>query len=118
MPMSNIEFLKRASKTVSKREELKEIDIEEEYCKHAKKRRCLALKLIILNKRGFPDRTTLCPGGRILFIEFKKNSSKKMSPIQIVVRRTIESFGFEYHLCDTIGQAEGILDRFLYIGKS
>ena len=110
--MSIEKFLSNASKTISKKSEIKEIDIESEYCKYAKKRKCLALKLIILNKKGFPDRTTLCPGGKILFIEFKK-LGKKPSPPQIMVRKIIESFGFEYHICDKLGEAENILDNFL-----
>lgn len=110
--MSESEFLSRASKRISKKAEVKEIDIEDTYCKHAKKKGCLALKLIILNKRGFPDRTTLCPGGRILFIEFKRKN-KKLSVAQPIVRKLLESFGFEYHVCDEIGQAESALDNFL-----
>lgn len=110
--MSVNDFISNASKTLNKKSEIKEIDIEEEYCKYAAKRKCKSLKLVLLFKKGFPDRTTLCPGARILFIEFKRKN-KKSSPIQIKCRQLLESFGFEYHVCDRIGQAEEILDKFL-----
>ena len=110
--MSIDQFISKASKTLQKKSETKEIDIEQEYCKYAKKQRCTALKLVYLFKKGFPDRTTLCPGARMLFIEFKRKG-KSSSPLQIKCRKLLESFGFEYHVCDKLGQAEEILDKFL-----
>jgi hypothetical protein len=110
--MSTSEFLTRATKTLAKKLEIKEVDIEDKYCKYAKSKRCVAVKLIFLNKKGFPDRTTLCPKGRVLFIEFKKKG-KTQSPVQIVIQKLLESFGFEYYVCDEIGQAEKHLDEFL-----
>lgn len=110
--MSVESFLSKASKTISKKKETKEIDIESEYCKYAKKRNCLALKLIFLNKKGFPDRTTLCPGAKVLFIEFKRKDKEQSGP-QKVVQKLLERFGFEYYVCDELGQAEKILDEFL-----
>jgi len=112
--MSTEEFLSIGSKREAKKSEIAETDIEDHYCTHAKKRGCKAIKLILLRKRGFPDRTTLCPGARILFIEFKRKG-KKPSPVQYRVRKLLVSFGFEYHVCDEIGQAEKILDDFLAI---
>ena len=110
--MSVDKFISNASKTIHKQSEVKEVDIEQAYCSYAKKRRCIALKLILLLKKGFPDRTTLCHGGRILFIEFKRKG-KSSSPAQVKCRKLLESFGFEYHVCDKLGQAEQILDEFL-----
>ena len=110
--MATSQFLTNAKKRLSKSKEILEVDIEDAYCKHAKKRKCLAIKLIFLRKKGFPDRTTLCSGGRILFIEFKR-AGKKQSPVQIIIMECLRSFGFEYHVCDKIGQAEDILDSFL-----
>ncbi len=110
--MSNSEFLKRASKTIKKREEIPEVDVEDNYVKHAKSKGCKALKLVLLFKKSFPDRTTLCPGGRILFIEFKKKG-KELTPAQDKIRKLLVSFGFEYYVCDEIGQAEKHLNRFL-----
>ena len=105
-------FLSNASKRIKKKSEVSETDIETTFVKNAKKKGCHALKLIFLNKKGFPDRTVLCPGGRILFIEFKKKD-KKQSAIQIQVMKLLQGLGFEYHVCDEKGQAETILQDFL-----
>lgn len=110
--MSIQNFLSNANKLKAKKSEVKETDIESEYVKYAKSLGCTALKLIILHRKGFPDRTTLCPGGRILFIEFKRKG-KKPSPAQKIVRRILISLEFEYHVCDKKGQAEAILNKFL-----
>tara|TARA_R110000744_G_scaffold55770_6_gene117885 strand:- start:444 stop:782 length:339 start_codon:yes stop_codon:yes gene_type:complete len=110
--MSVSEFLSRANKTIIKKAEITEVDIEKTFVKYAKKKGCHALKLIFLNKKGFPDRTILCPQGRILFIEFKRKG-KKQSPVQIIVMELLKSLGFDYYVCDAKGQAEKILDEFL-----
>lgn len=114
--MSTFEFLNRAGKTVAKNSEVKEVDIENKFCKYAKTKKCIAMKLVFLRKKGFPDRTILCPGGGVFFIEFKRKN-KKQSPIrksiQKSVRYILESLGFLYYVCDQIGQAETHLDRFL-----
>lgn len=110
--MSIDQFISKAEKTKSKKEEITEDDIESKFCKHAVKRKCKALKLVILFKKGFPDRTVLCPGARVFFIEFKRKG-KKQSPAQKVIQKLLESFGFQYFVCDEIGQAEKHLDEFL-----
>lgn len=110
--MSIQEFLSKASKTKKKREQIAETDIESDFVKYAKKRKCQAFKLILLNLRGFPDRTILCPEGRIFFIEFKRKN-KTQTPNQIKYQRILEGLGFEYYICDEKGQAENILDDFL-----
>jgi len=105
-------FLGNATKRKTKESEITEIDIEQEFCKHATNKGCKALKLIYLNKKGFPDRTVVCPNARIFFIEFKRKG-KKQSPPQKLVQKMLESFGFEYYVCDEIGQAELYLNKFL-----
>ena len=111
--MSTSDFLSRATKRIIKKAE---IDIEKPFVKYAKKNGCHALKLIFLNKKGFPDRTILCPQGRIFFIEFKKKG-KKQSPVQKLVMELLKSLGFEYYVCDEKGQAEDILDGFMEWNK-
>lgn len=110
--MSNNDFISRAEKTIAKKAEVVEIDVEDTYVNYAKNKKCKALKLVYLNKKGFPDRTTLCPEGRIFFIEFKRKG-KKPTPLQIVVKKMLIGFGFKYYVCDKVGQAEKHLDRFL-----
>ena len=106
------QFILAANKRSKKKLEIPEIDIENAYCNHAKRKSCFALKLTFINKRGWPDRTTLCHGGRILFIEFKRKG-KPQKATQKLVQRLLESYGFKYYVCDYIGQAETHLDKFL-----
>ena len=111
--MSAEEFLSRANKTKAKASEIKEKDdVELPFCRYAERNGCKALKLIYLRKKGFPDRSVICPGGKVFFIEFKKPKSTQ-SPAQKIVQKLLESFGFEYYVCDQPGQAEKILDNFL-----
>ena len=110
--MSGSEFLKRATKRITKSEALYEEDIEKAFVKYAKSKRCVAEKLIYKDKRGFPDRSVLCRGGFIFFIEFKRDG-KKQDKNQEKAQATLERLGFEYYVCDKIGQAEAILDEIL-----
>lgn len=111
--MSTDEFLSRASKTKAKQGQIREAeDIEIPFCKFAERKGCKALKLIFLRKKGFPDRTVVCPGARVFFIEFKRPGKPTTGP-QNIVRKMLESFGFEYYVCDQPGQAEKILETFL-----
>jgi hypothetical protein len=105
-------FISKGKKRIDKAKEIPETDIEKHYCEYAKKKGCLALKLVVLRKRGFPDRTTLCTGARILFVEFKKKG-EDLSPIQKLVRKVLVSFSFKYIVADEIGIAEKALDEFL-----
>lgn len=106
------EFLKKAGSKIKRTKSISEKDIEDAFCDYAKTMGCKALKLVLLGLRGFPDRTILCPGGRVLFIEFKA-PGKKLSPTQKPWKRLLESFGFQYHICDQMGQAEDVLKKFL-----
>ena len=111
------DFINNGNKRKSKSEEISEADIENDFCKYAKKKSCFALKLIYLNKKGFPDRTVLCPGGRVFFIEFKRKG-KKQSQAQKITEDILKSFGFKYYVCDKKGQAEALLNLFLMVGNN
>ncbi len=106
------EFIQNASKRIKKQSEIKEISIEDKFVKYAKNNKCKAIKLILLNKRGFPDRTVLCPGGRIFFIEFKRKG-KILKRTQSLIQIMLTSFGFKYYKCDKSGQAEQHLKQFI-----
>ncbi len=111
--MSVSEFLKNATKTEKRQAKKLEVDIEDRFVSYAKTRKCSALKLILLNLRGWPDRTILCPGARVLFIEFKRTANDKQTTGQAKYQRHIEGFGFEYHVCHDLDNAKSILDKFL-----
>lgn len=117
--MSVGEFISRATKTENKNKNktIKERDIESEFVKYAKQNGCLAIKLILLNLRGFPDRTVLLPGGKLFFIEFKKKR-KELSASQLKWQSRLLKLGFSYYVCDEPGQAEKQLARIKAMGTS
>lgn len=107
-------FLQRAKARAKRESEVREIDIEKAFCDYAKSKGCRALKLIENGKRGFPDRSILCPGGRIFYIEFKRPGKKhEVSAGQIKTMSVLESLGFECHVCDDLDEAKNILNVFL-----
>lgn len=106
------EFLKNASKAVADANTVLEVNIEDDFVTYAKSKGFKALKLILLRKRGFPDRTVIGPGATIFFIEFKKKG-KKLAGTQHPIRRLLHGFGFGYYVCDRPGQAEKILNRYI-----
>ena len=91
---------------------MREVDIENAFVDFAKTRGCLALKLVLLNLRGFPDRTVLCPGGRVIFFEFKKPGGK-LSKNQEKWISTLSKLGFECHVSDDTRDACNRLDDFI-----
>lgn len=113
--MNESEFVRRAGLTSNKKSNPLEKEIEKKFCRYASNLGCKAYKLASMGNRGFPDRTVICPGGRVFFIEFKRKGGK-MSPNQIIMKNTLEALGFEYYVCDEKGQAELILDEFLFFG--
>jgi hypothetical protein len=106
------QFINNAEKLTNKTASTSEKTIEQTFCSYAKRRGCLPLKLITLNQRGFPDRTILCPNGKILFVEFKAAKGKLSAP-QKAVRKQIMELGFRYYVCHTAAQAEKLLDEYL-----
>ncbi len=111
--MSIGEFIKNATKTEKRQAKKLEVDIEKEFVSYASSKGCLPLKLILLNRRGWPDRTILCPRGRVLFIEFKRTANDKQTAGQMKYQHVIEIYGFEYHVCHDLDDAKSILDEFL-----
>lgn len=110
--MSISDFINKAEKRKVKSKEIPEKKIEDTFVRYARSKGCKALKLILLGLKGWPDRSVLCPGGRILFIEFKKKGGKQ-TDTQKDWQNIIEGLGFKYYICDEIGQAESILNNFL-----
>lgn len=55
----------------------------------------VALKLVILGQRGFPDRTLLMPGGHVWFAEFKRAKTGAVSKPQHRIRVLLNLLGFK-----------------------
>lgn len=74
-----------------------------------------ALKLILLNKLGFPDRTILLPGGKIMFLEMKrlKKSQTRTYEWQKVWGRRLQMLGFISVICYGYHEAKAAIDNLL-----
>jgi hypothetical protein len=86
-----------------------EADIENGFVRRAEKRGCIALKLRIDGRKGFPDRTIFAPGGNILFIEFKAPGGK-VSSQQREWHRKLRAMGFHVYVCWDTESAINILE--------
>ncbi len=111
--MSVNQFLSNATKTNKRKSKKLEVNTEDKFRDYAKTQGCLALKLALLGLRGFPDRTIVCPGGRIFFIEFKRTSKEKLSTNQEKWKRKLEGFGFEFYTMHDLEESKQVLDEFL-----
>lgn len=109
--MSINQFLKNADKTTKKKATKKEIDIEEAFKLYAESQGCKVFKLVLLNLRGWPDRTILCPGGKIFFIEFKRDIKKELTANQQRYKNILEKLGFRYYRADSYDVARLHLHR-------
>jgi len=83
----------------------------EKYCvTSVQKRGGLCLKLAIIGKRNFPDRTILCKPGKVFFIEFKA-PNKDLRKSQAWFRRLLLRLGFTVYVAKTKEQVDQILDK-------
>lgn len=95
----------------------KEAPYEKQFVKHALKRRCLAIKLIMLAKKGWPDRTIFGPSRLIFFIEFKAGKNKT-SPHQNKWKRILTILGFNYYVVYNLEEAKTCLETEIGANKS
>ena len=73
-----------------------ERDIERKVCKQAEREGWLALKLVCLGHRGFPDRWFIREGPTIVLIEFKKPGEKPRK-LQRHVCKMLQKMGMNVH---------------------
>lgn len=96
-----------------------EIDEEKAFARHVKACGYRAEKLHRASERGWPDRTVLLPGGRALFIEFKRPDGKgELSPQQVRTLRDMESLGHEVHVLDTADEAIDVFEAALTAARA
>lgn len=69
----------------------------------------LALKLIPITGRGFPDRTMLFRGVMPFFVEFKRRRLGRVAVQQKVWRDDLEALGFHYYVIDSDADFEIVL---------
>lgn len=71
----------------------------------ARGRGWLYWKLNILGFPGVPDRLILCPGGRVMFVEFKRPGGKP-TPLQEAWHRKLRALGFKVEVIDNVSDFE------------
>ena len=90
-----------------------ESSIERQAVEHAHRRGIDAIKLNLQGRRGWPDRLFLLPGGRPLFIEFKRTVKKKPDPLQARVHARLRKLGYRVLTCGSVEDAERAIDGAL-----
>jgi hypothetical protein len=68
-------------------------------CRHADKLCILHVKLNIRGRRGWPDREFLIPGGKPLFMEFKR-PGEEPEPIQEFIHGQLRDAGYTVLVID------------------
>jgi|SRR6267378_11218 len=81
-----------------------EIDIEEEACTKALDLGVTNVKMKFAGVVGYPDRQFFIPGGRPLFIEFKRPGEPLRAGQKIIIRR-LRYYGYQVEICDTVNEA-------------
>jgi hypothetical protein len=82
--------------------------LEQKLVQAVKKMGGICPKLVSPGTDGMPDRMTLLPGGRIIFIEVKA-PGKKPRPLQELRHRQLRKLGFKVYVMDGAGQIPEIL---------
>lgn len=80
-----------------------ESKIERQSCKAALELGVISKKLNADGERGWPDRMFMIPGGRPLFVEFKSPSGVLSAGQAIIIRRLFH-YGYDVHVCNSVGQ--------------
>lgn len=68
----------------------------------------LACKLVLLGQRGFPDRTVLLPGGRVVFVELKRRRGKPSAGQRLWVERLV-ALGFKCDIVYSLEEAQQLV---------
>ena len=87
-----------------------EKNLEKTFIQHGERRGFVVLKIILLGRAGFPDRTILGRGRLIGFAELKKRGKKPM-PLQDWWLNLLNEFGFVAEKVDRVDQVEHFYDR-------
>jgi hypothetical protein len=89
-----------------------ELKIEGDVSEYARKKKCLAVKLTIWGRRGWPDYLFLYPVRRVLFVEFKR-PGKEPRKLQEYIHGLLRKYGFEVIKIDSIEEGKAAIDRFV-----
>jgi hypothetical protein len=78
-----------------------ETDIERKACKQAEKLGVRNIKINTRSDTGWPDRIFFIPGGRPLFIEFKR-PGEDPDPKQEYIHEILKKLGYDIEVHDTV----------------
>lgn len=67
-----------------------------------------SVKLAKTSERGYPDRAFLLPGGRVVFIEFKR-PGEGPTERQKLIHERLAYHGFPVHVCSSVKEAVEII---------
>jgi len=89
---------------------MREKEIEKQLVVETKRMKGLALKFTSPGFVGVPDRLVLLPGGKLAFVEVKKEGEKPR-PIQISRHKLLRKLGFKVYVLDSKKQIKEILNE-------
>jgi len=112
MQASETEFLSAVSKE-QKRGAL-ESDGADGFIKFCLRRRIFICRLILNNKRGFPDFTLFFPSGEIIFIEMKRPAGGLLSIHQKRVRTQLEQQKQLVYVCEGFSEAREVVESHMH----
>lgn len=90
-----------------------EAPVEKYLCDQVKAAGGVCLKLAMIGKRNFPDRTVLLPGGIIFFVECKDISKDLRKTQRWFIERILQPLGFTVYVCKTKKQVDKILNAHI-----
>lgn len=93
-----------------------ESQIENHLVEYAQSKGCMVEKLVMLGKRGWPDRTIIGPRGTVGFIEVKRPGGR-LSAQQIKVMQELTLRGAFACTLDSVKEAEQIVDAICRAGR-
>ena len=89
---------------------MREKEIEKQLVVETKRMKGLALKFTSPGYVGVPDRLVLLPGGKLAFVEVKRENEKPR-PIQISRHKLLRKLGFKVYVLDSKKQIKEILNE-------
>jgi len=90
---------------------MKESQIERKVCDYVKSKGGLAYKFTSPQRRSVPDRLFILPGGRVVFVEFKRPGGKLTSGQEREIQR-LKDLDCAVHVAWSVEDGIGIVDAY------
>lgn len=85
---------------------MREVNVERHLQRECKRLGGVALKL---TARGWPDRLVVLPGGRVVFVELKRQDGGKFEPLQNLYLTFLGRIGFDARVIRTRAEVDALL---------